>query len=318
MDKKFLIFKRDFVPVYIKLYEKSKDILKERVEKAYQLLKECRVCPRNCGVNRLDNEKAFCRTGRYAEVSSYFLHFGEEECIRGRSGSGTIFFAFCNLRCVFCQNYDISWVGEGAVSLQPQELAKIMIYLQNKGAHNINLVTPEHVVPQVIESIIPAIDMGLKIPIVYNTSAYDSLDSIKLLKDIIDIYMPDFKFWDNNLSRRFLFTEDYSDIARNSIKEMHAQVGDLKFNENGIAVRGILLRHLVMPNCIEDSKKILEFTAKNISVHTFINIMDQYHPAGRVIYIPEKYKDIARRITTYEFDAVVNFARSLGLYRIYI
>ncbi|MFN7182404.1 MAG: radical SAM protein [Planctomycetota bacterium] len=315
IEKKFLLSKKDFIPAYLKLYEKNKNLLKEKIEQGYALLKECKVCPRKCGINRLDNKSAFCRTGRYPKVSSYFLHQGEEKCLRGWKGSGTIFFAFCNLRCVFCQNYDISWQGKNAVELKPEELAKIMIYLQKKGAHNINFVTPEHVAPQVIESVIVAIELGLNIPIVYNTSAYDSEDSLMLANDIVDIYMPDFKLWDPDLSGQLLYARDYSQSARWSIKIMNCQVGPLKFDEDGIAVRGVLVRHLIMPNYIDQSKKILEFIAREVSVDTYLNIMTQYYPAGRIVFLPHKYPQLIRGITYEEYNTVMRYAKALGLYR---
>ncbi|MBI2486722.1 MAG: radical SAM protein [Deltaproteobacteria bacterium] len=289
-------------------------MFEEKVERAIQVLEKCEVCPRNCHINRLENRTAVCRTGRFAYVASAFPHFGEEDCLRGWSGSGTIFFSFCNLKCVFCQNFDISWEGNGQV-LTASELAKVMIYLQESGCHNINFVTPEHVVPQIMEAIPIAIDMGLRLPIVYNTSAYDSFHSLEIMNGIVDIYMPDLKFWDRELSFFYMAARDYPDVAQAAIKEMHRQVGPLKFDENGLALRGILVRHLVMPNRVAGAREIFRFIANDISRDTYINIMDQYRPEGRVLKLPEKYKDINRSTNCVEYEEALKLAREEGLYR---
>ena len=207
-----------FEPAYLKLYESGE--LERRVERALALLEDCAVCPRDCRVNRLADKFAVCKTGRYAVVSSAFPHFGEEDCLRGWNGSGTIFFSWCNLRCVFCQNYDISWQGGGRAT-KPAELAALMLALQERGCHNINFVTPEHVVPQILEALPLAIKAGLRLPLVYNTSAYDSLDSIKLMDSVVDIYMPDFKFWDPEMARHYAKAPNYPEAARRAIKAMH-------------------------------------------------------------------------------------------------
>ncbi|NIP38018.1 MAG: radical SAM protein [Candidatus Dadabacteria bacterium] len=314
-DSKWILNKKDFVPAYLKTYEADKHIFEEKVEKAMSVLKNCEVCPRDCHVDRLANKTAVCRTGRYAQVASAFAHFGEEDCLRGWKGSGTIFFSFCNLKCVFCQNFDISWEG-GGQTLKPEQLVRVMIHLQEKGCHNINFVTPEHVVPQIMEAIPLAIEMGLNLPIVYNTSAYDSVHSLDLMDGIVDVYMPDFKFWDNELSFLYMAARDYPGVARTAIKEMHDQVGDLKFDDNGLALRGILLRHLVMPNRVADTKEICRFISQQISKDTYINIMDQYRPEGRVLKKPEKYTYITRRTSTKEYLEAVEIARDVGLYRI--
>jgi putative pyruvate formate lyase activating enzyme len=313
-DEKFVIKRKDFVPAYIKLREEGAWKIKEKAERAIESLKKCRVCPRNCDVDR-NIKKGVCRVGRYAIVSSAFPHFGEEDCLRGWNGSGTIFFSFCNLRCVFCQNFDISWRGEDSVEVSPQDLAKIMIRLQEMGCHNINFVTPEHVVPQILEALYYAIEMGLRLPIVYNTSAYDSEESIELMDGIVDIYMPDFKIWYPEVSWKYLGVKDYPEVARKIIKKMWEQVGDLKFDENGLALRGLLVRHLVMPNNIAGTYEIMQFLAKEVSIHTYVNIMDQYHPAGLVAMKPKNYPEISRRITQEEYDKAVEYAREAGLYR---
>jgi len=271
----YLIDRRHFEPAYLRLYESGE--LNRRVERALEKLTDCRLCPRDCGVNRLENKFAVCKTGRYAVVSSHFPHFGEEDCLRGTRGSGTIFFGWCNLRCVFCQNFELSWLGEGRAS-QPDELARMMLYLQELGCHNINLVTPEHVVPQILEALPLAIGTGLRLPLVYNTSAYDSLDSLELMDGLVDIYMPDFKFWDREMARRYMKAPDYPEAARRTIREMHRQVGPLVFDESGLALRGLLIRHLVMPGDIAGTQQILEWIARELAPGTYVDLMDQYYP----------------------------------------
>ena len=286
--------------------------LATKVEEALKMLEECTVCPRRCGVNRLKDEVGFCKTGRLSVVSSYFAHFGEEDCLRGWRGSGTIFFCQCNLKCVFCQNFDISHLGNGR-AVSAQRLAGMMLELQEIGCHNINFVTPSHVVPQILEALLIAVERGLRLPLVYNTGGYDSVETIKLLDGIVDIYMPDFKFWTREKAKRYLRVEDYPDVAKVAIKEMHRQVGDLVFDENGIALRGLLVRHLVMPGCVEETRQIARFLAEEVSRHTFINIMAQYYPAGLVN--GRSYPEINRRITRREYEEAVKAASEAGLYR---
>ncbi|MDR7434762.1 MAG: radical SAM protein [Armatimonadota bacterium] len=305
----FTIPSRDFTPAYLHLGARE---LRRRAEEALSLLESCSVCPRNCRVNRLEDKWAVCKTGRYAVVSSFFPHFGEEDCLRGWNGSGTIFFSWCNLKCVFCQNWSISHLGEGR-AVTPEQLARMMVYLQEQGCHNINLVTPEHVVPQILEALPIAVEMGLRLPIVYNTSAYDSLDSLRLLDGIVDIYMPDFKFWDRELARKYLKAPDYPEVAKRVIKEMHRQVGPLVMDEHGLAKRGVLVRHLVMPGGIAGTREIMQFLAKEVSPHTYVNIMDQYYPAGKVS--EKEYSEINRRITRSEYEEALAAAREAGLYR---
>ncbi|HYM91770.1 MAG TPA: radical SAM protein, partial [bacterium] len=229
------------------------------------------------------------------------------------AGSGTIFFSMCNLRCVFCQNYEISQLRRGREVL-PQELARMMLSLQDQGCHNINLVTPEHVVPQVLEALPPAVEMGLRLPLVYNTSSYDSAHSLRALDGIVDVYMPDFKFWDREMSRFYLKAPDYPEVARRAIKEMHRQVGPLKLDEFGLARRGVLLRHLVMPGGIAGTREILRWVAQEVSTHTYVNVMDQYNPAWKV-GVEHRYDAINRRITPEEFREALEAAREAGLYR---
>jgi putative pyruvate formate lyase activating enzyme len=253
---------------------------------------------------------AVCKTGRYAQVSSSFPHLGEEDCLRGWRGSGTVFFSRCNLRCVFCQNFDISQTHKGQ-EVGPTELASMMLELQEAGCHNINFVTPEHVVPQILEGLVIGVEAGLHLPIVYNTSAYDSMESLRLLDGVVDIYMPDFKFWSASSSLRYVKAKDYSDTARCTIKEMQRQVGSLKFDENGLAKRGVLVRHLVMPGMLEETQQIFNFLAKEVAADTYVNVMAQYHPAGKVT--SEKYSEINRRLTSAEYQEAVKFAQEAGL-----
>lgn len=281
-------------------------------EKLYRLFIKCKICPRMCNIRRTINEHGFCGVGRYAVVSSFFPHYGEEECLRLYSGSGTIFFSGCNLKCVFCQNFDISHEVFG-YKADKKHLAEIMLKLQNMNCNNINLVTPSHVIFQIIEALEIAFKNGLNIPIVYNTSSYDRKNVIKMLDGIIDIYMPDFKFYSKMMGKRYCNAPDYGYVARSSIKEMYKQVGDLII-KNGIAIRGILLRHLIMPNCIEESMKIIEWVYKNLGENTFINLMPQYYPTGLV---RNSYSEINRQITIKEYRKVIEYAVSLGFKRIY-
>ncbi len=303
-----------FRPAYLYL---TRPELEARVHRALGTLEECRACPRDCGVNRLENKWAACKTGRYAVVGSYFPHFGEEDCLRGRNGSGTIFFSHCNLRCVFCQNYDISQAikpSEAPPGSRPEELAAMMLELQARGCHNINFVTPEHVAPQVVEAVAAAILRGLHLPIVYNTSAYDALESLELMDGIVDIYMPDFKYWTADGSRTYLKAEGYPDAARAAIREMHRQVGLLTFDADGLATRGVLVRHLVMPGALDETRAILEWIATALGPDTYVNLMDQYYPAGKVD--GERYPEINRRLHSAEFHEAQAIARELGLRRL--
>ncbi|MFQ5922034.1 MAG: radical SAM protein [Anaerolineales bacterium] len=306
----FTIPQADFEPAYMALHSSGE--LRRRATAGLERLSHCLVCPRDCGVDRMADRSAACKTGRYARVSSYFPHLGEEDCLRGWNGSGTIFFSMCNLRCVFCQNYDISQAGEGEET-GPERLAEMMLELQAMGCHNINFVTPEHVVPQILEALPLAVEGGLRMPLVYNTSAYDSMDSLGLLDGIVDIYMPDFKFWDERLSLRYLLAKDYASAAGRAIREMHRQVGALKFDERGLAKRGVLVRHLVMPGEIVGTNEIMRFLAKEVSSDTYVNVMQQYYPAGRVN--SEKFGEINRRVTNNEFRAALEQAKEAGLWR---
>jgi putative pyruvate formate lyase activating enzyme len=299
-----------FRPAYLSL---SREEIGERARRGLAQLGDCRTCPRDCGVNRLEGKWAACKTGRHAVVASWFPHFGEEDCLRGCNGSGTIFFAHCNLRCVFCQNHDISQgVRPGAApGVGAVEIAGMMLALQARGCHNINLVTPEHVVPQVLETLPVAVDAGLNLPIVYNTSAYDGLGSLELLDGIVDIYMPDLKFWSQENSARYLKAADYPAAARAAVKEMHRQVGDLRVGADGLARRGLIVRHLVMPGLLDETRSVLEWIAAELGPGTHLNLMDQYRPAGRVG--AQRHPEIDRRLRPEEFAEAVRIADDLGL-----
>lgn len=286
--------------------------LRRRADEALDLLRECRACPRECGVDRLEDRWAVCKTGRHAIVSSFSPHLGEEDCLRGWRGSGTIFFSMCSLKCVFCQNYPISHLGEGR-PVPPQALAAMMLHLQDAGCHNINLVTPEHVAPQILEALPLAVEAGLNLPLVYNTSAYDAMDCLRLLDGIVDIYMPDFKCWDREVARRYLLARDYPEVARASIAEMHRQSGDLVFDERGLALRGLLVRHLVMPEGLAGTAEVMRWLAASVSPDTYVNLMDQYAPAGKVG--AGRFPELNRRITADEYRDAVASARGAGLWR---
>jgi putative pyruvate formate lyase activating enzyme len=310
LQSDFVISARDFEPAYLHLYRTGE--LRTRIEQALADLESCRLCPRKCGDDRLSNKAGVCKTGRLACVSSYSPHHGEERCLSGWSGSGTILFSWCNLRCPFCQNYEVSHLGNG-YEVSAETLAQMMLELQAAGCHNINLVSPSHVVPQILEALPLAVDRGFHLPLVYNTSSYDSIESIRLLDGIVDIYMPDFKIWNSHMAAKYLSAKDYPEAARRAIREMYKQVGDLKVDEDGLAKRGVLLRHLLIPGPIAGTREIVKFLSHEISPHLYINIMDQYYPAGKVSL--DQFAEINRRITAQEFASAVSDARNAGLYR---
>jgi putative pyruvate formate lyase activating enzyme len=308
-DQRFLV--GDFEPAYLVTWRAGG--LGAKVEAARAELANCRACPRDCEVNRLRNEKAVCHTGRWPYVASAFAHFGEEDCLRGHRGSGTIFFSYCNLKCVFCQNWDISSRQAGR-PLTADQIADVMLGLQGEGCHNINFVTPEHVAPQLVEAIALAAPRGLRIPLVYNTSAYDALVSLQLMDGLIDIYMPDFKFWEAASARRLARAADYPEVARAALLEMQRQVGDLRFGSDGVARRGVLVRHLVMPGYVDESAAIFCWLHNAVSPDTYINIMGQYRPEHRVPGA-ERYADIDRYPNRKEMAAAFEAARTAGLWR---
>lgn len=292
-------------PRYLNIKEEELD---KRIEKAYKLLSSCEVCPHKCRVNRLKGEQGICRSGEEVIVSSYNAHFGEEPPLVGNFGSGTIFFTNCNLKCVYCQNYPISQLGNGnKVSLS--ELAKIMLALQKRKCHNINLVTPTHFVPQILKSLKLAIKIGLHIPIVYNTSGYDSVNTLKLLDGIVDIYLPDARYADNEIARKYSSAPDYFEIMKKALKEMHRQVGDLSLNRMGVAHSGLIVRHLVLPEGLSDTRKIMQFIAREISPHTYISLMAQYFPA----YQAEQFPLLSRRINREEYREALRAFEEEGL-----
>lgn len=294
---------------YLRLSEKG--VLKERIEEALASLEECRLCPRDCGVNRLEDERGFCKTGGKASIAVYNAHFGEEAPLVGTRGSGTIFISSCNLLCTFCQNLEISHEGEG-VEVEPEQMAHMMIRLAQMGCHNINFVTPSHVVPQLLEALPIAIEMGLRIPLVYNSSGYDRVETLRLLDGVFDIYMPDLKFWDRTFAERYCQAPDYRDVAFRAVREMHRQVGDLVVDEEGVVTHGLIVRHLVMPNRVGGTREIATFLAEEISPNTYVNVMDQYRPCGSAHRDPM----INRRLSAEEFREAMTEAREAGLIRL--
>jgi putative pyruvate formate lyase activating enzyme len=300
-------------PSYLALHKSGE--LAERAERACYLLESCIVCPRKCKVNRLDDERGYCRTGLLPEIASFGPHFGEETPLVGTHGSGTIFVTHCNLSCEYCQNFDISQCKKSE-SVSFEILAGMMIQLQQKGCHNINIVTPSHVVPQIIYSLRIAAEQGLHIPLVYNSGGYDSVETLRLLDGIVDIYMPDAKYGSDEIARLFSHALDYVITMKAAIKEMHRQVGDLVI-EDGIAVRGMIIRHLVLPENLSGSDKVLPWIAEEISRDSYVNIMDQYHPAWHIAGIASGSlpSSLARRITPGEFYYATQCARANGLHR---
>jgi putative pyruvate formate lyase activating enzyme len=296
-------------PSYVGLYQTGQ--LKARAEEALARMESCTLCPRECGVNRLKGEKGFCGTGKRARVASCNPHFGEEAPLVGRRGSGTVFISSCNLLCGFCQNFEISHLNEGA-GVGATELAEMMIRLAGQGCHNINIVTPTHVVPQLLEALLEAVPRGLDVPLVYNSGGYDKAETLRLLEGVFDIYMPDFKFWENRWAERYCGASQYREAASTAIREMHRQVGDLVTDDQGIAVKGLLVRHLVMPLGVAGTREVLAFLAGEISRDTYVNVMDQYRPCGKAC----EDEFIGRRLTAEEFREALDSARSVGLRRL--
>ncbi|MEW6749785.1 MAG: radical SAM protein [Candidatus Latescibacterota bacterium] len=296
-------------PAYARLLASGE--LARRATQAAELLAPCRLCPRACGADRRRDQEGFCRTGRRARLASFGPHLGEEGCLRGRRGSGTLFFSGCNLSCVFCQNHPISQGDEGT-EVEPEELAEAMLELQARGCHNLNLVSPSHVVPQWLEALALAARRGLELPLVYNTNAFDSLDVLRLVDGVVDVYMPDFKCWDEERARTYLGAADYPRAARAALAEMHRQVGDLLVDRDGLARRGVLVRHLVMPGAGEDTRVILRFLA-GLSADTYVNLMAQYRPANRVC--AARHPELNRRPRLDEVAAAYRAAEEAGLHR---
>jgi putative pyruvate formate lyase activating enzyme len=297
-----------YKPPYIRLHEEGN--LAERAEALWAIMKHCTICPHHCGVDRTAGEKGKCRSGVMPVVSAVQRHMGEEACLVGRNGSGTIFFTNCNLACIFCQNYDISHEGRGG-EMSFDELADAMLSLQDRGCHNINLVTPTHMVYGIVMALRKAVPKGLHLPIVYNSGGYDSVETLELLDGIVDIYMPDFKYMDPDAALELSGAEDYPSAAMAALKEMHRQVGDLKCDAEGIACRGLLVRHLVLPNNRASSDRVIAFLAE-LSKDTYVNIMDQY----RLEYRARECFDLRRRVTLDEYASAIRNAECAGLHRI--
>lgn len=296
----------NFKPAYLELQEKG--TLQEKVKESLTRLEACDICPHECGVNRREGEKGFCRTGKDMIVASYSPHFGEERPLVGSRGSGTIFFSYCNLRCVYCQNYDISSGLYGKKATE-DDVADMMLELQEMGCHNINFVTPTHVVPQILQSLEIAAREGLRLPLVYNCGGYESLKTLKLLEGIIDIYMPDFKYTDEKKAKKYSGIDNYPEIAKKALKEMHRQVGDLVIDERGIALRGLIIRHLVLPQDLAGTEEAMRFIGEEISPDSFVNVMAQYHPA----YKAHDYPELSRRLYMKEYEDALEIAQKYGV-----
>ncbi|NIO04007.1 MAG: radical SAM protein [Proteobacteria bacterium] len=297
-----------FVPAYLRLRESGE--LDRRIESLRQILKSCELCPRQCRIDRLNGEVGYCCAGGDLRVSSVFPHYGEEPPLVGHHGSGTIFLAHCNLRCVFCQNYDISHHGNGE-RVKTDHMAQYMVKLQQIGCHNINFVTPTHYAPQIVAALPEAIELGLRVPLVYNCGGYESLEVIRLLDGIIDIYMPDVKFFSSDVAGKFCNASDYPEVVKLVLREMYRQVGELKMDSRGIAERGLLIRHLVMPRGLAGTEGVMRYVAEELSRDNYVNIMAQYRP----VYRAAEYPDLDRPVTTEEFLEALEIARKYGLHR---
>lgn len=295
-------------PVYLETYTTGE--LDDRIEKLMAILNECTLCPRACGVNRMSAEKGYCKSDSRLMVSSVSPHFGEEEVLVGTHGSGTIFLTNCNLGCIYCQNYDISHLGHGRI-MSEEEFAQSMLRLQEMGCHNINFVTPTHYTPQIVKALKIAIEKGLHIPLVYNCGGYESKRTIGLLDGIVDIYMPDIKYSAEETARKYSRAPDYFEACKEAVKEMHRQVGNLTVDERGIAVRGLLIRHLVLPHGLAGSEAVFKFIAAELSKESYVNIMSQYRP----MYKAYEYEELGRGITLSEYHEALECAKRWGLHR---
>jgi putative pyruvate formate lyase activating enzyme len=302
--------RKDFEPAYLRL-ERSGE-LERRVRELQAIYRSCRLCPRRCGVDRTKGQTGVCSSTSRAKVFSAHPHFGEERPLVGRGGSGTIFFSHCNLLCVFCQNWEINHRGDGSY-VSDDQIGRLMTDLQELGCHNINFVTPTHVVPNIISGLRTAIRRGLKVPLVYNCGGYEPVEVLQLLDGIIDIYLPDYKYTDGAMATKYSSgAADYPEVAAAAIQEMHRQVGELVVDENGIALRGLMIRHLVLPNNIAGTDKFVKFVAEKITPATYVNIMAQYRPEYKAKNIPE----LSRRITSAEYQQALRWAREAGLTRL--
>jgi len=295
-------------PAYLGIFSSGE--LKNRIKEAYQILKDCILCPHHCHVDRTIDETGYCEIGKEIIVASYGPHYGEEPPLVGLRGSGTIFFSSCNLKCIYCQNYDISHHNKGEI-ITPRELAEIMIDLQNQGCHNINFVTPSHMIHAILASLLIACELGLEIPIIYNSGGYDDYNSLKLLEGIIDIYMPDIKYADENIALKYSKIPGYFTIVKKAVKEMYRQVGDLEIN-NGLANKGLIVRHLILPQELAGTQEVINFISNDISPNTYMNIMEQYYPA----YMAGEHEPLNRRITSKEYKRALKIAKESGLTQI--
>jgi putative pyruvate formate lyase activating enzyme len=286
--------------------------LSQRVRQALEILSSCELCPRRCRVDRQAGELGICGIGVHARVASYAPHFGEEQPLVGQFGSGTIFFSGCHLHCCFCQNYEISHTPETGIELEAQGLAAIMLELQAMGCHNINLVSPTHLVPQILAALFIGYENGLSLPLVYNSSGYESISTLTLLDGVIDIYMPDFKFWHRASAANYCEAPDYPETTRAALKHMFNQVGDLEIDANGLAYRGLLIRHLLMPEALEETEQILGYIAEQISLNTYVNIMDQYRPCGT----SGRFNELNKTIGPQHYRQALAIAQSKGLKRL--
>jgi putative pyruvate formate lyase activating enzyme len=298
---------KKFSPSYLETFKSGK--LKKRAEQAFKLLETCEICPRKCKINRLKDQKSFCKTGLKARVYSFLAHHGEEPPISGEFGSGTIFFSGCNMACVYCQNHQFSQENNPAREVNGRELADIMLELQKTGCHNINLVTPTHVMPQILQALLLAVPEGLKIPLVYNTSGYELPEMIKLLDGIVDVYLADLRYADNGLAIKYSSAPGYPEYSRKAVKEMHLQAGEGQISQEGIIEKGLIIRHLVLPCNISGSAKIMEFIAAELSSETFISLMSQYLPCHKA----NKFPELDRRITLKEYEQAREIMHELGL-----
>lgn len=296
-------------PVYLDTHRSG--LLRCKVEQAESALSSCELCPKQCRADRLAGELGACRTGRFARLNCYKAHVGEETPLLGQNGSGTFFFACCNLQCIFCQNHELSHGGEGR-EVSANELADMMMILQDSGCSNIHFITPTHVVPQILAAVDMAIPRGLSVPLVYNSSGYESVDTLKLLAGVVDIYMPDFKFWDPDVSEKLCGARDYPEIARQAISEMHHQVGDLVMDDSGRARRGLLLRHLILPSGLAGTRDIMRFVAREISRNTYVNIMPQFKPYWR----SKQVRELLKPVTEADYACALRAAREEGITRI--
>ncbi|MGD9347194.1 MAG: radical SAM protein [Candidatus Aminicenantes bacterium] len=300
---------KGFMPLYLQTYREGR--LATKIEKAQRMLENCSVCPRNCEVDRSKGETGFCRAGFLPRVSSASPHFGEEQPLVGFHGSGTIFLTHCNLGCSFCQNYSISHLDEGE-EISIERLSRMMVAMQSLGCHNINFVSPTHYVPQILAALPGAIALGLSVPLVYNTGGYDSVETLSLLDGVFDIYMPDFKYSDESVAETYSQARDYPDVAKRAIKEMFRQVGNLVLDERGIALRGVLVRHLVLPSGLAGTEEVMRFLAREISKDTYVNIMAQYYPCGDI----SPGSPLYRRISRHEYIRAVEIAKREGITRL--